>query len=152
MFLLVPSGWGCALVHCFLRSAIMKMVVWVVDRCSLMLPLVRNGHVSGDLVVCIGRLRATCIELSSRTSLQYLSFWSLYHWGGIGILCCVPKSMEFMMPCLYSPSCTFFGRVMDLSCAQCPECAERIVLAASVHWCLTVLLDAECSVSEGSWP
>ena len=36
-----------------------------------MLLLVRNGHVSGDLVVCDGRLRATCIELSSHTPLQY---------------------------------------------------------------------------------
>ncbi|KAK8631865.1 hypothetical protein V6N13_028642 [Hibiscus sabdariffa] len=35
-----------------------------------MLLLVRNGHVSGEMVVCVGRLRASCIELSSRTPLQ----------------------------------------------------------------------------------
>jgi hypothetical protein len=36
-----------------------------------MLLLGRNGHVSGDMVVCVGRLRAIRIELSSRTPLQY---------------------------------------------------------------------------------
>ncbi|KAK8502596.1 hypothetical protein V6N13_082723 [Hibiscus sabdariffa] len=45
-------------------------VVWVVDRWVWMLLLVRNGHVSGEMVVCVGRLRASCIELSSRTTLQ----------------------------------------------------------------------------------
>ncbi|KAK8557888.1 hypothetical protein V6N12_010111 [Hibiscus sabdariffa] len=35
-----------------------------------MLLLVRNGHVSGEMVVCVDRLRASCIELSSRTPLQ----------------------------------------------------------------------------------
>ncbi|KAK8547799.1 hypothetical protein V6N13_027412 [Hibiscus sabdariffa] len=44
--------------------------VWVVDRWVWMLLLVRNGHVSGEMVVCVGRLRASCIELSSRTPLQ----------------------------------------------------------------------------------
>ncbi|KAK8634670.1 hypothetical protein V6N13_022551 [Hibiscus sabdariffa] len=45
-------------------------LVWVVDRWVWMLLLVRNGHVSGEMVVCVGRLRASRIELSSRTPLQ----------------------------------------------------------------------------------
>ncbi|KAK8616934.1 hypothetical protein V6N13_116904 [Hibiscus sabdariffa] len=45
-------------------------LVWVVDRWVWMLLLVRNGHVSGEMVVRVGRLRASCIELSSRTPLQ----------------------------------------------------------------------------------
>ncbi|KAK8631873.1 hypothetical protein V6N13_028650 [Hibiscus sabdariffa] len=45
-------------------------LMWVVDRWVWMLLLVRNGHVSGEMVVCVGRLRASCIELSSRTPLQ----------------------------------------------------------------------------------
>ncbi|KAK8616707.1 hypothetical protein V6N13_116677 [Hibiscus sabdariffa] len=45
-------------------------LVWVVDRWVWMLLLVRNGHVSGEMVVCVDRLRASCIELSSRTPLQ----------------------------------------------------------------------------------
>ncbi|KAK8660500.1 hypothetical protein V6N13_051426 [Hibiscus sabdariffa] len=35
-----------------------------------MLLLVRNGDVSGEMVVCVDRLHASCIELSSRTTLQ----------------------------------------------------------------------------------
>ncbi|KAK8660463.1 hypothetical protein V6N13_051389 [Hibiscus sabdariffa] len=45
-------------------------VVWVVDRWVWMLLLVRNGHMSGEMVVCVDRLRASCIKLSSRTTLQ----------------------------------------------------------------------------------
>ncbi|KAK8616877.1 hypothetical protein V6N13_116847 [Hibiscus sabdariffa] len=45
-------------------------LVWVVDRWVWMLLLVRNGHVSGEMVVCVGRLRASCIDLSSHTPLQ----------------------------------------------------------------------------------
>ena len=61
----------CGLIHCFLRSSAVKSVVWAVDRCVWMLLLLRNGHVSGDMVVRVGRLRASCIELSSRTPLQF---------------------------------------------------------------------------------
>ncbi|KAK8684292.1 hypothetical protein V6N13_040322 [Hibiscus sabdariffa] len=45
-------------------------VVWVVDRWVWMLLLVHNGHVSGEMVLCVGRLRASCIKLSSHTPLQ----------------------------------------------------------------------------------
>lgn len=48
-----------------------------------MLLLVRNGHVSGDMVVCVGRLRATRIELSSRTPLQYPPLAAVVPKGGL---------------------------------------------------------------------
>ena len=139
----------CALVHCFLCSSTMKMVVRVGDRCAWMLPLVRNGHVSGNLVVCICRLRATCIELPSHTPLQFLPLWSLCPRGAIGILCCVPKWMEFWMSSNLCSSRALRGCVVDLSRALCPECAAQIVETTSVHWRTIVLSDAECFVSVG---
>ncbi|KAK8634394.1 hypothetical protein V6N13_022275 [Hibiscus sabdariffa] len=67
---IVPSG--CGVPSLIVSSAPRPnlSVVWVVDRWVWMLLLVRNGHVSGEMVVCVGRLRASCIELSSRTTLQ----------------------------------------------------------------------------------
>ncbi|KAK8621550.1 hypothetical protein V6N13_080983 [Hibiscus sabdariffa] len=69
-FFIVPSGCGVPslIVSSAPRSNLSLM--WVVDRWVWMLLLVRNGHVSGEMVVCVGRLRASCIELSSRTPLQ----------------------------------------------------------------------------------
>ncbi|KAK8531069.1 hypothetical protein V6N13_094145 [Hibiscus sabdariffa] len=63
---------GCGVPSLIVSSAPRPnlSVVWVVDRWVWMLLLVRNGHVSGEMVVCVGRLRASCIELSSRTTLQ----------------------------------------------------------------------------------
>ncbi|KAK8493392.1 hypothetical protein V6N13_101943 [Hibiscus sabdariffa] len=65
-------GVGCGVPSLIVSSAPRPnlSVVWVVDRWVWMLLLVRNGHVSGEMVVCVGRLRASCIELSSRTTLQ----------------------------------------------------------------------------------
>lgn len=80
----------CGLVRCFFRSLTNTLVGGLLDRCARMLLLVRNGHMSGVLVVCIGRLCATCIELSSRTPLHYLPLLSSTSGGAIGILCCVP--------------------------------------------------------------
>ncbi|KAK8616724.1 hypothetical protein V6N13_116694 [Hibiscus sabdariffa] len=79
---------GCGVPSLIVSSAPRSnlSLMWVVDRWVWMLLLVRNGHVSGEMVVCVGRLRASCIELSSPR-------------GAIGILCCVPKSMEFWMYC-----------------------------------------------------
>ncbi|KAK8670654.1 hypothetical protein V6N13_037272 [Hibiscus sabdariffa] len=69
-FFIVPSGCGVPslIVSSAPRSNL--SLVWVVDRWVWMLLLVRNGHVSGEMVVCVGRLRASCIELSSRSPLQ----------------------------------------------------------------------------------
>ncbi|KAK8660458.1 hypothetical protein V6N13_051384 [Hibiscus sabdariffa] len=67
---IMPSG--CGVPSLIVASAPRPnlSVVWVVDRWEWMLLLVRNGHVSGEMVVCVSRLRASCIELSSRTPLQ----------------------------------------------------------------------------------
>ncbi|KAK8590482.1 hypothetical protein V6N13_057375 [Hibiscus sabdariffa] len=67
---IVPSG--CGLPSIIVSSAPRPnlSVVWVVDRWVWMLLLLCNGHVSGEMVVCVGRLRASCIELSSRNTLQ----------------------------------------------------------------------------------
>ncbi|KAK8634813.1 hypothetical protein V6N13_022694 [Hibiscus sabdariffa] len=69
-YFIVPSGCGVPslIVSSAPRSSL--SLVWVVDRWVWMLLLVRNGHVSGEMVVCVGRLRASRIELSSRTPLQ----------------------------------------------------------------------------------
>ncbi|KAK8616831.1 hypothetical protein V6N13_116801 [Hibiscus sabdariffa] len=69
-FFMVPSicGVPSLIVSSAPRSNL--LLVWVVDRWVWMLLLVRNGHVSGEMVVCVSRLRASCIELSSRTPLQ----------------------------------------------------------------------------------
>ncbi|KAK8616721.1 hypothetical protein V6N13_116691 [Hibiscus sabdariffa] len=69
-YFIVPSGCGVPslIVSSAPRSNL--SLVWVVDRWVWMLLLVRNGHVSGEMVVCVGKLRASCIELSSRTPLQ----------------------------------------------------------------------------------
>ncbi|KAK8701089.1 hypothetical protein V6N13_019479 [Hibiscus sabdariffa] len=69
-FFIVPSG--CGVPSLIVSSAPRSNLsfVWVVERWVWMLLLVRNGHVSGEMVVCVGRLRASCIELSSRTPLQ----------------------------------------------------------------------------------
>ncbi|KAK8634753.1 hypothetical protein V6N13_022634 [Hibiscus sabdariffa] len=69
-YFIVPSGCGVPslIVSSAPRSNL--SLVWVVDRWVWMLLLVRNGHVSGEMVVCVGRLRASRIELSSRTPLQ----------------------------------------------------------------------------------
>ncbi|KAK8659446.1 hypothetical protein V6N13_029647 [Hibiscus sabdariffa] len=63
---------GCGVPSLIVSSAPRPnlSVVWVVDRWVWMLLLVRNGHVGGEMVVCIGRLYASCIKLSSRTPLQ----------------------------------------------------------------------------------
>lgn len=145
---------GCGLASFIVSSASLteKSVVWVVDWCAWMLPLVRNGHVSGNLVVCICRLRATSIELPSHTPLHYLPLWSLSPWGAIGILRCVPKWTEFLMCCHFCPSRAHRGCVVDLSCALCPECAAQFFETTSVHWCMIVLLDAEYYVSVGLRP
>ncbi|KAK8610545.1 hypothetical protein V6N13_081701 [Hibiscus sabdariffa] len=65
-------GGGCGVPSLIVSSAPRSnlSVVWVVDRWVWMLLLVRSGHVSGEMVVCVGRLRASCIKLSSRTPLQ----------------------------------------------------------------------------------
>ncbi|KAK8640899.1 hypothetical protein V6N13_008651 [Hibiscus sabdariffa] len=70
-YFIVPSGCGVPslIVSSAPRSNL--SLVWVVDRWVWMLLLVRNGHVSGEMVVCVDRLRASCIELSSRTPLQF---------------------------------------------------------------------------------
>ncbi|KAK8700778.1 hypothetical protein V6N13_019168 [Hibiscus sabdariffa] len=69
-FFIVPSG--CGVPSLIVSSAPRSNLsfVWVVERWVWMLLLVRNGHVSGEMVVCVGRLHASCIELSSRTPLQ----------------------------------------------------------------------------------
>ncbi|KAK8640818.1 hypothetical protein V6N13_008570 [Hibiscus sabdariffa] len=69
-YFIVPSGCGVPslIVSSAPRSNL--SLVWVVDRWVWMLLLVLNGHVSGEMVVCVDRLRASCIELSSRTPLQ----------------------------------------------------------------------------------
>ncbi|KAK8635130.1 hypothetical protein V6N13_023007 [Hibiscus sabdariffa] len=69
-FFIVPSGCGVPslIVSAAPRSNL--SLVRVVDRWVWMLLLVRNGHVSGEMVVCVGMLCASCIELSSRTPLQ----------------------------------------------------------------------------------
>ncbi|KAK8634765.1 hypothetical protein V6N13_022646 [Hibiscus sabdariffa] len=69
-YFIVPSG--CGVPSLIVSSAPQSnlSLVWVVDRWVWMLLLVRNGHVSGEMVVCVGRLRASRIELSSRTTLQ----------------------------------------------------------------------------------
>ncbi|KAK8684388.1 hypothetical protein V6N13_040418 [Hibiscus sabdariffa] len=69
-YFIVPSG--CGVPSLIVSSAPQPnlSIVWVVDRWVWVLLLVRNGHVSGEMVVCVGRLRASCIELSSRTPLQ----------------------------------------------------------------------------------
>ncbi|KAK8640512.1 hypothetical protein V6N13_008265 [Hibiscus sabdariffa] len=69
-FFIVPRGCGVPslIVSSAPRSNL--SLVRVVDRWVWMLLLVRNGHVSGEMVVCVGRLRASGIELSSRTPLQ----------------------------------------------------------------------------------
>ncbi|KAK8590534.1 hypothetical protein V6N13_057427 [Hibiscus sabdariffa] len=66
------KSYGCGVPSLIVSSAPRPnlSVVWVVDRWVWMLLLVRNGHVSGEMVVCVGRLHASCIELSSRTTLQ----------------------------------------------------------------------------------
>ncbi|KAK8670412.1 hypothetical protein V6N13_037030 [Hibiscus sabdariffa] len=69
-FFILPSGCGVpSLIVSFAPRSNLSLV-WVVDRWVWMLLLVRNGHLSGEMVVCVGRLRASCIELSSRTPLQ----------------------------------------------------------------------------------
>ncbi|KAK8670510.1 hypothetical protein V6N13_037128 [Hibiscus sabdariffa] len=69
-FFIVPSGCGVPslIVSSAPRSNL--SLVWVVDRWVWMLLLVRKGHVSGEMVVCVGRLRASCIELSNSSPLQ----------------------------------------------------------------------------------
>ncbi|KAK8523961.1 hypothetical protein V6N13_105175 [Hibiscus sabdariffa] len=97
---IVPSG--CGVPSLIVSSAPRPnlSVVWVVDRWVWMLLLVRNGHVSGEMVVCVGRLRASCIELCRAALLfNVLPLWPSSPRGAIGILCCVPKSMEFRMYC-----------------------------------------------------
>ncbi|KAK8659440.1 hypothetical protein V6N13_029641 [Hibiscus sabdariffa] len=66
------KSYGCGVPSLIVSSAPRPnlSVVWVVDRWVWVLLLVRNGHVSGEMVVCIGRLRASCIKQSSRTPLQ----------------------------------------------------------------------------------
>jgi hypothetical protein len=91
----VPIGCGVPSFIVSFASRPRKLVVWVEDRCSSMLPLVRNWHMSGNLVVCICRLRASCIELPNHTPLQFLPERSLCPRGAVGILCCVPKSTVF---------------------------------------------------------
>lgn len=59
--------------RCFLFPSSVNSVAWVVVRCAPMLPSVRDRHMSGKMVVRIGRLRALGIELSSRTPLHSLS-------------------------------------------------------------------------------
>ncbi|KAK8640880.1 hypothetical protein V6N13_008632 [Hibiscus sabdariffa] len=69
-YFIVPSGCGVPslIVSSAPRSNL--SLVWVVDRWVWMLLLVRNGHVSGEMVVCVDKLRASCIKLSSCTPLQ----------------------------------------------------------------------------------
>ncbi|KAK8606250.1 hypothetical protein V6N13_030536 [Hibiscus sabdariffa] len=69
-FFIVPSGCGVPSLIVSSAPRLNFSLVWVVDRWVWMLLLVHNGHVSGEMVVCVGRLRASCIELSSRTPLQ----------------------------------------------------------------------------------
>ncbi|KAK8635107.1 hypothetical protein V6N13_022984 [Hibiscus sabdariffa] len=69
-FFIVPSGCGVPSLNVSSAPRSNISLVRVVDRWVWMLLLVRNGHVSGEMVVCVGRLRASCIELSSRTPLQ----------------------------------------------------------------------------------
>ncbi|KAK8590524.1 hypothetical protein V6N13_057417 [Hibiscus sabdariffa] len=66
----MPSGCGVPSLIVSSAPRLNLSVVWVVDRWVWMLLLVRNGHVSGEMVVCVGRLHASCIKLSSRTTLQ----------------------------------------------------------------------------------
>ena len=82
--------------RCFLCSP-----RWVVVRCARSLPFVRNGHVSGALVVRVGRLRARRIELSTRAPLQSLPARPSRPGGPLGILCCVPIAMA--IGCLAVP-------------------------------------------------
>ncbi|KAK8670620.1 hypothetical protein V6N13_037238 [Hibiscus sabdariffa] len=69
-FFIVPSGCGVPTLIVSSAPRSNLSLVWVLDRWVWMLLLVRNGHVSGEMVVCVGRLRASCIELSSRSPLQ----------------------------------------------------------------------------------
>ncbi|KAK8670665.1 hypothetical protein V6N13_037283 [Hibiscus sabdariffa] len=69
-FFIVPSGCGVPSLISSSAPRSNLSLVWVVDRWVWMLLLVRNGHVSGEMVVCVGRIRASCIELSSRSPLQ----------------------------------------------------------------------------------
>ncbi|KAK8621556.1 hypothetical protein V6N13_080989 [Hibiscus sabdariffa] len=62
-FFIVPSGCGVPALIVSSAPRLNLSLVWVVDRWVWMLLLVRNGHVSGEMVVCVGRLHASCIEL-----------------------------------------------------------------------------------------
>ena len=118
-----------------------------------MLLLVRNGHVSGDTVVCVGRLRATCIELSSRTPPQYPP-----------LVVDVPKGC-FRDPVLrtqidgISDVLSFIVRRVASLPARWTLVVPGVTIVSvkddsimSVHRCSIVLSDAENLVSVGSRP
>ncbi|KAK8586363.1 hypothetical protein V6N13_009956 [Hibiscus sabdariffa] len=74
----IKSQWilSCLAVVVCPRSLFPPLLDRIFRSCGLWIGgcgrclLVHNGHVSGEMVVCVGRLRASCIELSSRTTLQ----------------------------------------------------------------------------------
>ena len=117
-----------------------------------MLPPVRNGHMSGAMVVRVGRLRARCIELSTRHPLQSPLVRSSYPGGAIGILCCIPESMETGCLAIPHPSRVPRGHGSDVNRGRCPKRATRSSVAALVHRRSIVLSDAERLAGAGSRP
>lgn len=114
-----------------------------------MLPSVRDRHMSGKMVVRVGRLRAHGIELWNRTPLHSLPMRQS-QWGAIGILCCIPLVMEIGCPAVCIPPRALCGSGVDLSRALCPKRATVLGSAALVLRCSIVLSDAECLVGVGS--
>lgn len=114
-----------------------------------MLLSVRDRHMSGKMVVRVGRLLARRIELSSRTPLHSLSMRKP-QWWAIGILCCVPLVMVIGCPAVCIPPRALRGCGLDLSRALCPKRAPVLGSAALVLRRSTVLSDAECLLGVGS--
>lgn len=117
-----------------------------------MLLLVRNGRMSGNLVVCVGRLRAwlhRTVELHTSSVSPHVL---VLPWGAIETLCCVPKSMErLVLPSLFRLAPQRVARRTSIETGV-PSVPPTLGAATLVHWRSIVLSDAESSAGVGSRP
>ena len=119
---------------------------WVARR-AWMLPILRNGRVSGALVVRVGRLRAR----RHRTVEPHSSsvFPPRIVRGRSGILCCLPIATEIGWLAIWLPARAPRGYGADHNHARCPVCALGYPWPRRSTEALIVLSDAECLAARG---
>ena len=86
---------------------------------------------SGDMVVCVGRLRARCIELSGRTPLHSPPF-ARCNGGQLGSCAAYPLEMEIGCLGITHPPRTPWGRVVDRDPCSVSQACPRGRIGALV--------------------